>query len=63
MMRFIRLAPALSGKNAKAMFVPRIAARSKLRETLTGGLIRAAYRVGAEGEGKMSDRSELWTSR
>jgi hypothetical protein len=63
MMRFIRPAPAFSGKNAKAMFVPRIAAGSKIRETLTvgvmsaGGLIRAAYR--AEGEGDMFDRSEL----
>jgi len=47
------------------MFVPRIAAGSKLRETLTvgvmsaGGLVRAAYRAGAEGEGEMFDRSEL----
>ncbi len=47
------------------MFVPIIATRNKLRETLIGDMIRAAYSAGAEGEGegKMFDRSKLWASR
>ena len=45
------------------MSVPRIATGNKLRETLIGDMVRATYRAGAEGEGKMFDRSELGAFR
>ena len=43
------------------MCVPRLATRSKPRETVTVGVISPGLqnRAGAEGEGKLFDRSEL----